>query len=109
MSLVDMKQDPEKPKSPSDSSAMAECDKPAYPYGLRINLNEKDLKKLGIKDLPDVKTQLTLTAIVDVCDVSINDSASYGENRNLGLQITEMSLEAAPADEGSAKEEAAEK
>ncbi len=107
MKLVDMKQEPEKPKS---ADACMPCgDKPAYPYGLQINLDEKSLAKLGIKKLPDVGGYMTLTATVQICDVRINDSASYGESRNLGLQITEMSLGEAPSDEGSAKEEAAEK
>lgn len=100
MKQVDMKQEPE--KASADCCMPSKSDSPSYPYGLRINLDEKSLKKLGLKDMPEVGTTLQLDATVEVCDVSINDSASYGENRNLGLQIVSMGLEEG-SEEGESK------
>lgn len=64
---------------------------PAYPYGLQINLCDKDLTKLEVSDLPEVSEEMTLTAKVKV--ISTADSQGfYSRNRSLGLQITDMAL-----------------
>lgn len=85
MALVNMKSIPEK---------LNECcmvDEPEYPYGLRIELRNDSLAKLGITELPKVGSRMTLTAIVEVCGTSTCESRS-GEDLSLDLQITDMSL-----------------
>jgi hypothetical protein len=72
----------------SPSSSM---DKPKYPYGLEISLDEAALKKLGI-DLPEVGAEMALEAVVEVSSTSQSESAAGGKNRSLRLQITEMCL-----------------
>lgn len=76
---------------------------PVYPYGLRISLRDEDLAKLGIKDLPAVGDTMTLTAQVQVTRVS-DEQAFYGRERCLGLQITDMELSAAKAEQAEGSE-----
>ncbi len=89
MKLVNMKQEPEKI---DQAVSPMKSDAPAYPYGLQIRLDHKSLEKLGIKELPKVGKSMKLTATVEVCGVSMNESSLYGENKNLELQITDMAL-----------------
>lgn len=72
--------------------AMAE-DKPQYPYGLKLNLDDETLKRLGMDKMPEMGKGFLLCAKVTVMDM--HESKSDGGNyRSLGLQITDMSLEA---------------
>lgn len=64
---------------------------PEYPFGLRIHLDNDSIKKLGIEKLPEVGSKMKLMAIVEVCDLSEHKSL-YGDNKSLGLQITDMKL-----------------
>ena len=70
-----------------------EADTPEYPYGLRINLDDDSLKKLGITELPEVGTTMTLQAQVEVVSVSQHESDN-GKHRDMSLQITDMELDA---------------
>lgn len=63
-----------------------------YPYGLRINLDEETIKKLGFSGLPKVGQSLELVGKVKVVDVSTRDSES-GKVRGLGLQITHLDFD----------------
>lgn len=91
MKLVNMKQEPEKPTQAVESSSMKH-DAPAYPYGLKLYLDAKSIAKLGLKELPKVGAKMHLEATVEVCDISMNESQLYGENKSMGIQITDMSL-----------------
>lgn len=93
--LVSMKIDPKKREEKYAETVAA--DRPIYPWGLGINLDEEAIEKLG-GDLPEVGTTMTVIARVDVTAVSSNESAS-GKNRSVSLQITDMCLED-DADEG---------
>jgi len=68
---------------------------PSYPYGLALSLDHQCLKKLKMKELPEVGEKMMLHAMVEVVSVSQHDSAYGGENQSVGLQITELSLEEA--------------
>lgn len=89
MKMTNMKYSHEK-SSPEVQAMPAKREE--YPCGLKLHLSEEDLKKLGIKDLPDVGKKMKLVAMVEICDISKNESKLYGENRSMGLQITDMSL-----------------
>lgn len=81
-------------------------DRPSYPWGLQVRLDEDAIAKLGM-DLPTVDTELILVARVNVVSVSSNEHASKGgksKHRNVELQITAMGLEDAPADKDAAAE-----
>lgn len=64
----------------------------SYSYGMRLDLDENTLKKLGIKKLPAVGDVLMFEAKAKV----IASRQSYtvgGTNRSLELQVTHMDLE----------------
>lgn len=68
----------------------AMADKPQYPYGLCIELDKIALEKLGIKDLPDVGTEATVTAKVMVRSVSASQYEGGNDSASISLQITDM-------------------
>ena len=91
MPMTNMKLDREAAEDhmmPSPTSPTA----PEYPYGLCLQLDTKTLEKLGIKELPKLGAKLTLNAKVIVSYVMEREDI-YGGDRNMGLQITDMSLE----------------
>lgn len=69
----------------------AKQDSPAYPYGLRLELNDETMKKLGLEELPEVGETMALTAKVVVERVSQNDTKE-GKRQDMSLQITDMEL-----------------
>jgi hypothetical protein len=76
----------------------AKMDTPKYPYGLRLELNDETMKKLGLNGLPDVGEVMMLCAKVVVERVSQNDTAEGGKRQDMSLQITEMMLEEGDAE-----------
>ena len=82
-----------------ESSEKIAENKPEYPWGLSIHLDNESLKKLGITELPKTETEMFLSAKVTVTAVSSNDRAGQEEpDRSITLQITEMGLESANTD-----------
>ena len=69
------------------------CDSPSqedFPYGLRIHLEDDEISKLNIP-MPKIGETMVLVANLKV--TSVNERADEdGENRRVGLQITEMEL-----------------
>jgi hypothetical protein len=84
--------------SKKDAKAMTEpstsMQRPAYPYGLSLSLDDEALKKLGVK-VEDVEVGATMTLIakVDVTAVSKNESEGQPARENVSLQITDLCLE----------------
>jgi hypothetical protein len=76
-------------------------DRPAYPWGLSLTLDEDALEKLDVGELPEVGKTMLVLARVDVTSVSSHES-EHGKNRSVSLQITEMCLEADPGKGGAA-------
>ena len=90
MSLTNMKLSK---KEVEKEAGTIEEEAPRYPWGLSINLDNESIEKLGITTLPEVGDLKTLIAVVKVKDVSETDSIEGKKQRNIGLQITEMSIE----------------
>ncbi len=67
-------------------------DTPEYPYGLRIDLNNESLEKLGIADLPKVGEKMTVLAKVEVRSSSQSSYKEGEDRKNVSLQITDMSV-----------------
>jgi hypothetical protein len=63
-----------------------------YPYGLRLELNDETMKKLGLEKLPEVGEVLELNAKVIVERVSQNETKDGGKRQDMSLQITDMEL-----------------
>lgn len=80
-----------KAESSATAPVEAKQDAPAYPWGLRIELNDESMKKLGMEKLPDVGEKMMLRANVVVERVSQNDTKE-GKRQDMSLQITEMEL-----------------
>lgn len=95
MALTNMKNDPPK-KETMLAEAVCCGEDTAYPYGLRICLNNEGLQKLGITTLPGINERMVLHALVEVVQVSESeyqegDGGSHA-SRNVDLQITDMEL-----------------
>lgn len=86
--LVDMELDDE---DKLDFCAPMPCPRPDYPYGLRISLSEKELKKLGIAT-PQVGDYIDMRAFACVKSVS-SDSSDGGETCRVELQIEKIAVE----------------
>lgn len=65
---------------------------PEYPYGLKLDLNEDSLAKLGITDLPEVGSSVHVMANAEVYSVSMSEDKDGKERKSVCLQITDMAL-----------------
>lgn len=92
MALKDLKITKKEAKEVNKSIGLADSDQERYPYGLRLDLNNDTLDKLGIDKLPAVGAVITFEAKAKV--VGSRQSATEGsENRSIELQITHLDLE----------------
>ena len=89
--LVSMKNTPKK-KSKKESMACCGPSDEAYPYGLRLDLNNDSLDKLGVKDLPKAGKVVKIVAEAKVESTSERQDRDGSKNCNVGLQITKMKL-----------------
>lgn len=64
-----------------------------YPYGLSIDLNIEQMKKLGITELPEIGNEYSITATGKVTSASKSASESGGESARMSIQITHLKLE----------------
>lgn len=93
MTMTSLKLDASESKN-EGAAISPDYDKPAYPYGTSIDLDETALTKLGVTDLPQVGDELGATMVLKVKSVSAYDSESTeGSRRSLCLQITDMELQ----------------
>ena len=87
--MVNMKQD--------SDAVCAPCPPEAYPYGLRICLNDDACEKLGIAGPIKAGTKLTVRAVTTVVmcreELEADDPAAKSEVY-LDLQITDMEIAA---------------
>lgn len=98
MAMKDLKITKKEAKAKSESMFIGSSDQERYPYGLRLDLNNDTLEKLGMKALPAVGTVLMFEAKAKV--VGSRQSATEGsENRSVELQITHIDLEEGETDE----------
>lgn len=98
MNLVSMKLSPMEAKEEYGGSMLCKPkpeNLPKYPYGLSLYLDDEALAKLGIVNLPDVGTVLTLHALVEVTSNSQRQSQE-GKTVCMDLQLTDMALSAGP-------------
>lgn len=81
-------------------------DKPKYPQGLKLHVDPRTFKKLGINEIPELGERMILVATVEVCSLNKDDYYSDGGEVNMGLQIVEMQLgENEPEEEETPMEE----
>lgn len=101
MAMKDLKISKKEAKEKSEAmQVIGSSDQERYPYGLRLDLNNDTLDKLGMTKLPSVGTVLTFEVKSKV--IGSRQSATEGsENRSIELQITHIDMD-------TAKEEKAE-
>lgn len=90
--LVSMKNAPKKKSKKSEISCCGPDGGDAYPYGLRLDLNNESLDKLGIKGLPASGKVMKIVAEAKVESTSERQERNGDKHRSVGLQITSMSL-----------------
>lgn len=73
---------------------------PEYSYGTQIRLENEELDKLGMKELPDVGYEGTIKAKVKVISARQSASEKSGEDRCVELQIVAMDLKINDSDDG---------
>jgi len=100
MALVDMKMDAEEAKEQSSTEVAA--DKPLYPYGLEIRLDDGSLAKLGMTTLPKVGTKVQIVALCEVTSTSQRSDQEGETESSVSLQITAMNVGGAQESQTSA-------
>jgi hypothetical protein len=99
--MADMKMSKEEKK---EQESPMSTEEQAYPYGLRIDLNDDSMTKLGLDSPPKVGATFRIMALADVVSVSSYSSMSTDQERSMSLQITDMEMaEGTPAGESAAK------
>jgi len=89
MALINMKMSREES---AEQMTMCEGDRPEYPYGLSIDLDDGSMEKLNITALPKVGTEMMITAKCVVRSVSSNQYEGSDAESRMCLQITDMSV-----------------
>lgn len=98
--MVDLKYLEERPE---DLPTHSTFEKPEYPYGTKIFLDEKVLQKFEMGDLPEIGAEFTLRGKAYVCATRENKSDGVTD-RCLDLQITDLELFSKKSDEQKANE-----
>jgi hypothetical protein len=69
-----------------------DADGDEYPYGLRITLDDEQLKQLGIAKLPSVDDTTAIQATGHICSSHESKDAN-GARRSVTIQLTHLSVE----------------
>lgn len=81
----------EKERERDDLGASKESDKkPMYGYGTRLTLEDAELKKLGVDELPEVGDEFHIAAVGEVIAVRNNAFEDGREEKCVEVQITHM-------------------
>lgn len=97
MSLTSMKMS----KRDSKGECAIDCSDSKYPYGIRINLDNHSLDKLGISKLPEVGTEMIVVG-VGVVESANERKRRKGIDRDISIQL--QRLEVGPLEESTAED-----
>ena len=100
-----------KRKADKGMSPVADSGSDSYPYGLRVTLNEDQIKKLGYEVFDhDVETPMYVMAKGVIVAKDSPERAGKKSDRSMTIQITELCLEKCKTSTGekSKEDEAAE-
>jgi hypothetical protein len=89
--LIDMEMDDEDVLDHPMPISMPE--RASYPYGLRICLTHRELKKLGLDADCEVGDMIDLRAFATVTSVSTSDDGNSGAQCRIELQIEKLAVE----------------
>lgn len=90
--MISMKRTPADKRGDKLQTSPAEAMAPDYPWGLCLHMDREELDKLGMKDLPKVGTEMTITAKVKVTRVSQSAVEGANEESSVDMQITDIAL-----------------
>ena len=102
MALVDLKRSNKEKSEEADETAPVAASQPDYGYGLCIHLEDNELEKLGITDLPKVGDEYHIRAIAKVKGVNERD---YGKRKEAGVDLQITMMEATHEDEEPGEED----
>lgn len=85
-----------------EAPATVAADKPRYPWGLGLHLDDEALEKLGAGGF-EVGKSMMIQARVDVTGV-MEQEHEHGKHRNVQLQITDLGIGPDEGDGGDAAE-----
>ncbi len=93
--LVDLKKTAEERKKDRPGPlSEATDDGPRYPYGIRVELEEPSLKKLGIGTMPKAGSKMHLQAEAHVKSVHDDQTAGGKKERRIVLELRKMFVQA---------------
>jgi hypothetical protein len=97
--LIDMKYT--KAEAKEEAQEYSKPSVPEYSWGLQIRLEDEELSKLGIKNLPEVGGEFHLSIVAEVQSATETKMANGKTDRCVCLQITMLGidLEESAADE----------
>ncbi len=100
--MIDMKVS--KKDAEKETPEAIEQTEPKYPWGLQLNMDNDELKKLDLMDEKvEVGDEMTIRAVCKVLSVSEDESLNMGTRKNIRYQITEMEIEGDTEPEKMAK------
>jgi len=94
MKLTSMKLAPKKKENTADKCCAPVCcdDKDEFPYGLQINLETEQIKKLGGMGDFDIDEKVTIQAIGSITKIE-TEKRQNGEDRNsVRIQIESIAI-----------------
>lgn len=92
MKLVSMKRDPDKDERDDGKDCCSDAHQPDYPWGTQLRLEEEQLQKLGINDMPAAGARLQIGGEGEV--IGYREETVDGKvKRCLEIQITDLGLE----------------
>ena len=105
MPLTNLKLPKEKPHKSELAQPCCGEDRPSYPYGTRIHINDEIIDRFpGLAD-SSVKDAVLIVAVGKIVEVSSNESES-GSNERVEIQLTDMQIKKPATDKETIMEEA---
>jgi hypothetical protein len=75
-----------------EGSILSVEDKPSYPMGLRLELDEETVKKLGLSEMPDVGSFMHLLGKAEVIVVRKEEGRGDDHSFSMTLQLQDADL-----------------
>lgn len=76
-----------------DSNRPIPCPTPDYPYGLRLCLGEREIKKLKLDGVPDVGDLMDMRCFGTITSVSQEPGPDGEKQRRVEIQIERIAIE----------------
>lgn len=76
-----------------ENSIMSVEDKPDYPHGLKIHLDEETVRKLGIPVAPDVGKKVQVMAIGEIVSVSKEEGRGDDHSFSMSIQLQDVDVQ----------------